>query len=255
MRANRPATPSEQLIRDALVLPVDDGRRARDIDERARREPSRSRRTAQGGARSVVTLDQLRDVSNRLIGPFVDIAERVGLSANAITLIAFALAVLAGVVLYVAGSSPQWYLVGGVLVLVSGFLDVLDGAVARATQTATKAGDYLDHALDRYADVVILAGLAVGVEQYELGLLAITGVLLTAYLGTQAQAVGLGRMYGGLLGRADILVLVGITSIVATWVRADVYGLTVVGWLLVFFAVVSHVTAAQRFVWAWNELR
>ncbi len=202
-----------------------------------------------------MTLDQFRNVSNRLIDPFVSVANRLGLSANAITLIAFALAVAAGVVLYVAGSSPEWYLLGGVLVLLSGFLDVLDGAVARATETASKAGDFLDHALDRYADVVILAGFAVGVEQFELGLLAITGVLLTAYLGTQAQAVGLGRIYGGLLGRADILVLVGLTSVLATWIRTELFGLTIVGWLLVFFAVISHVTALQRFVRAWLALR
>ena len=202
-----------------------------------------------------MTLDQFRHVSNRLIDPFVSVANRLGLSANAITSIAFVLAVAAGVVLYVAGSSPEWYLLGGVLVLLSGFLDVLDGAVARATETASKAGDFLDHALDRYADVVILAGFAVGVEQFELGLLAITGVLLTAYLGTQAQAVGLGRIYGGLLGRADILVLVGITSLLATWIRTELFGLTIVGWLLVFFAVISHVTALQRFIRAWMALR
>ncbi len=202
-----------------------------------------------------MTLDQLRDVSDRAIVPFVSVATRLGLSPNAVTTAAFVVAVVASVMLYVAGSDPRWYLPAGLLVLLSGLLDVLDGALARETGTASEAGDFLDHVLDRYGDVVILGGLALGVEQYVLGLVAITGVLLTAYLGTQAQAVGLGRIYGGLLGRADILVLVGVTSVVATWVRVEVAGLTVVGLLLVFFAVVSHVTALQRFVWAWRDLR
>lgn len=201
-----------------------------------------------------MTLDQFRHISNRAITPFVTAASRLGLSPNAISMLAFGLAVLAGGVLYVAGTNPQWYFLGGVLVLLNGFLDVLDGAVARETNTASKAGDFLDHVLDRYADVVILGGLALGVGRYGLGLLAVTGVLLTAYLGTQAQAVGAGRIYGGLLGRADILVLVGFVSILATWVETTVYGFGIVGLLLIFFAVVSHITALQRCVWTWRSL-
>lgn len=202
-----------------------------------------------------MTLDRFRTVSERLLVPFVSIAVRLGLTANAISVLSLVAAIAAGIALYVAGSAPEWYLGAAVLVLLTGFLDILDGAVARRTDTATEAGDFLDHVIDRYGDVIILGGLAAGVEQYELGLLAITGVLLTAYLGTQAQAVGLGRIYGGLLGRADILVLVGATAIVATWVRTELFGLTVVGLLLAFFAIVSHVTAIQRFVRAWRELR
>ncbi len=201
-----------------------------------------------------MTLDQLRHVSNRAIAPFVAIAVRLGLSANAISIIAFGLAAIAGVALYVAGGDPQWYVVGGLLVLLNGFLDVLDGAVARETGEASDAGDFLDHVLDRYADVLILGGLALGVAQYVLGLLAVTGVLLTAYLGTQAQAVGAGRIYGGLLGRADILVLVGVVSLTAPWVSLQAYGLDSVGWLLVFFAIVSHITALQRVVWTWQKI-
>ena len=201
-----------------------------------------------------MTLDRLRSVSDRAITPFVGVATRLGLSPNAITTIAFVVAAAAGVALYLAGTDPRWYLLGGLLALFSGFLDVLDGAVARETDTASAAGDYLDHVLDRYGDVVILAGLAIGAEELLLGIVVLTGVLLTAYLGTQAQAVGLGRNYGGLLGRADILVLVGGVSLVAAFVHGEYAGFTVVGWLLVGFAVVSHVTALQRFVHGWRRL-
>ncbi|MCL9817956.1 CDP-alcohol phosphatidyltransferase family protein [Natronocalculus amylovorans] len=202
-----------------------------------------------------MTLDQLRDVSDRAIVPFVSVATKLGLSPNAISTLALIVAIAAGIALALAGENTQLYFIAGLLVLFNGFLDVLDGAVARETDTTSKAGDYLDHLIDRYADVLILGGLTVGAQQYELGLLAITGVLLTAYLGTQAQAVGLGRMYGGLLGRADILMLVGIVALLAPWVTRELYGLTIVGLLLAFFAVVSHVTALQRFVWSWKQLR
>lgn len=207
------------------------------------------------GGDSTVTLDRLRNVSDRMLPPFVDVAVRLGLTPNVITVLSFLLAVAAAVALYLGGSEPVWYLPAAVLVALSGFLDILDGAVARETGVASPAGDFLDHTLDRYGDVVILGGLAAGVEQYELGLIAITGVLLTAYLGTQAQAVGLGRIYGGLLGRADIMALTSATAIAAVWIRTEFFGLTLVGLLLVLFAIVSHVTAIQRFVRAWRRLR
>ena len=113
----------------------------------------------------------------------------------------------------------------------------------------------LDHVLDRYADILIISGLAAGVGQYALGLAAITGVLMTSYLGTQAQAVGLDRVYGGLLGRADRLALIGVVATVAAVIDATALGLTAVGWLLVIFAVVGHLTALQRFYYAMRDLR
>src|SRR2546430_14514327 len=48
----------------------------------------------------------------------------------------------------------------------------------------------------------------------EVGMLALLGVLLTSYMGTQAQAVGQGRAYGGILGRADRLVLLFLGGLI-----------------------------------------
>jgi archaetidylinositol phosphate synthase len=77
---------------------------------------------------------------------------------------------------------------------------------------------------------------------------------MTSYLGTQAQAVGLDRVYAGVLGRADRLALSGLIGFAAAFVTTEFYGLSVVGWLLVVFAVVGHVTALQRFSGAWKAL-
>ncbi len=201
-----------------------------------------------------MTLDKLRPLVSRAITPAVTATARLGLSANAITAFSVVTAAGAGYALVLGGSDSSWYLVAAVLVLLTGFFDVLDGALARATDTTSDAGDFLDHTLDRYGDVLILGGLALGVEQYELGMLALTGVLLTAYLGTQAQAIGLERIYGGLLGRADILLLVGVIVGIAAVTNPVRYGLSLVEWTLVFLAVFTHVTAGQRFVWSWQTL-
>jgi len=194
-----------------------------------------------------MTLDQFRPLADRALEPFVVLAKRLGLSPDAVSVVAFALAGGAGGAFYVAGDQSMLYAVGAVLVFANGWLDLVDGALARELAVASAGGDFLDHVLDRYADILMLVGLAAGIGRYDLGLAAVTGVLMTSYLGTQAQAVDLDRVYGGLLGRADRLALIGLIAAVAAVVSQSVRGLTVVGWLLVVFAVVGHLTAIQRF--------
>ncbi|MBV0901205.1 CDP-alcohol phosphatidyltransferase family protein [Haloarcula salina] len=201
-----------------------------------------------------MTLDRFRPLADRMLAPFVSAAKGVGLSPNGVSVIAFLLALGAGGVYAVAARDPLLYLVGAVLVFLNGWLDLVDGALARELNVASSGGDLLDHVLDRYADIGIIVGLAAGVGQWVLGIAAVTGVLMTSYLGTQAQAVGLDRVYGGLLGRADRLALVGVVTGVAAFVRPSLADLTLVGWLLVVFAVVGHVTAAQRFYHAMAAL-
>ena len=201
-----------------------------------------------------MTLDRLRPLADRLLDPFVAGAARVGLTPNAISVLAFLLAAAAGGCFAVAEGEPLLYLVGAVLVFLNGWLDLLDGALARELAVDSRAGDLLDHVLDRYADIVIIVGLAAGIGEWLLGIAAVTGVLMTSYLGTQAQAVDLDRVYGGLLGRADRLALVGATTVVAAFVTRSLGPFTLVGWLLVVFAVVGHLTALQRFYYAMRAL-
>ena len=205
-----------------------------------------------------MTLDQYRDLADRLLAPFVAAADRLGLTPDGVSVVAFGFAVAAGGAFYLA--TPLWYALGALFVFANGWLDLVDGALARAQGVSSEGGDLLDHVLDRYADIAMLVGLAAGIDGYALGLAAVTGVLMTSYLGTQIQAVGLGREYGGLVGRADRLALIGVAAVVAAVslalaaVPVRVVGLSVVGWLLVFFAVVGHLTALQRFWGAWSDL-
>ncbi|GAB3685017.1 CDP-alcohol phosphatidyltransferase family protein [Salinarchaeum chitinilyticum] len=201
-----------------------------------------------------MTLDRLRPLADKGLSPFVTAAARVGLTPNGVSVLAFLVAVVAAGSFVAAGEEPLYFVAGGLLVAVSGWLDLVDGALARRLDVASPAGDLLDHVLDRYADIVLIAGIAAGIERYALGLLAVTGVLMTSYLGTQIQAVGLGREYGGLIGRADRLVLVGVAAVATAAYPDAIESLTIVGWLLVFFAIVGHFTALQRFAGAWRDV-
>ncbi|MFC6614369.1 CDP-alcohol phosphatidyltransferase family protein [Halopenitus salinus] len=200
-----------------------------------------------------MTLDRLRPLADRLLGPWVTAADRVGLTPDWVSVIAFFAAIAAGLAFSLATTAG--YLAGALLVFANGWLDLVDGALAREQGIESSGGDLLDHVLDRYADIAILAGLAAGIGRYGLGLAAVTGVLMTSYLGTQIQAVGLGREYGGLLGRADRLALVGITGALAALHSGSIVAdVGIVGALLALFAVVGHLTALQRFWGAWSDL-
>ncbi|WP_114575662.1 CDP-alcohol phosphatidyltransferase family protein [Saliphagus sp. LR7] len=202
-----------------------------------------------------MTLDQLRPYVAGVIDPFVEGFDRAGFTPNGVSMLAFAVAVAAAIAFALGGVSGRgWYAVGALLVLLNGWLDVIDGALARRQRVASAGGDLLDHVLDRYADIVIIAGLAAGIGSFLLGFLAVTGVVMTSYLGTQAQAVGLERVYGGLVGRADRLAIIAVVGVLAYPLGGAVAGLTIVGWLLVFLAVIGHLTAVQRFLYAWRAL-
>lgn len=201
-----------------------------------------------------MTLDSFRPLADRLMRPLVSGATRVGLTPDGVSVLALVAAVGGGISFWAAGEQPLLYLAGAFLVFLNGVFDLLDGALAREQNVASPAGDLLDHVLDRYADILLIAGLAAGIGEYGLGFLAVTGVLMTSYLGTQAEAVGLDRVYGGLLGRADRLALVGLVAVVAAFSDAAVSGLDSVGWLLVVFAIIGHLTALQRFYYAMRDL-
>ncbi|ELY81575.1 CDP-alcohol phosphatidyltransferase family protein [Natrinema pallidum] len=203
-----------------------------------------------------MTLDRFRPYVSRFLDPFVRGFDRVGMTPNGVSVVAFGMAILAAGAFALGGlEEPIWYAVAAVLVFLNGWLDIVDGALAREQEVASAGGDLLDHVLDRYADIVVIAGLAAGIEDYLLGFAAVTGVVMTSYLGTQAQAVGLDRVYGGLVGRADRLAIIGLAGFLAyPLADATLAGFSLVGWLLVFLAVVGHLTALQRFYYSWIAL-
>ncbi len=197
-----------------------------------------------------MTLDAYRPQVAGVLDLLVRGAMRLRISPNLLSVLSFFLA-LAGGLLYAAGS-----VLGGLAcVAANAVCDSVDGALARAMDQQGPKGDFLDHAIDRYADIFIITGIfAGGFASWQIGVFALTGVLMASYLGTQAQAVGVGRYYGGLLGRADRLVLLMAASVLDLAVGAPVQGMMFLGWVLVLFGLLGHFTALQRFVWVWRRM-
>lgn len=205
------------------------------------------------------------------VAPYVDRLSTPFLawSPNSLSTLALGLAFGAGALsLAVRWTTPLLFLPVALLVFFSGVFDVVDGAVARRTRRTSVRGDFLDHVFDRYADVAIVIGLsASGFAIAPLGLLALVSLLLTSYMGTQAQAVGQGRLYGGLLGRADrLLILAGAAflefdlSLPWPWaptaplshIHALGLTFTVLDLAFLYFVIAGQWTAAAR---AWRVYR
>jgi len=198
-----------------------------------------------------MTLDTFRPHLKWIYRPFVDISIRIGLTPDAFTVAAFFVALFAGIAFYYGE-----VVLGTFFIMCNAAFDSMDGAVARAMNIQSRKGDFLDHVVDRYADIFIITGIfAGGFAPWPIGVFALTGVLMVSYLGTQAQAIGVGRYYGGVLGRADRLFLLIIAGLLNILIPAGVYGLPYLGWLLVIFGAIGHFTAAQRFVFVWKEIK
>lgn len=192
-----------------------------------------------------MTLERMEEAAYSAIEPLVVAADRLDFSPNHVTVLSLAAAFAAAALLFEASAAA--YLAAVPVVALIGVLDVVDGELARRQGTASDRGDYLDHAADRYGDAAVLVGAAAGVKAWVPGFFAVSGVLLTAYMGTQAQAVGVGRIYGGLLARADILALTALASLLAA-IQIGTAGLHPIEIALILFALLGHITAVQRFV-------
>ena len=192
----------------------------------------------------------------------------INVNPNIISWIGLILAFFSGLLFYLSGERGEWQwmlMLGAVIVLVSGYFDALDGKVAKLAGKASKKGDFLDHVFDRYADMFMIGGVAVSAwcDPY-IGMAALVGVLLTSYMGTQAQAVGAPRLYAGLLGRADRVVLSTLFPIImfiALWQGysgyIDIFGYVELSWLeimMLWFAVVGNLTAVQRAIVTWRNM-
>ena len=136
-----------------------------------------------------------------------------GLSANFWTCVGLAFALLSAVVY---GLGVEFGLIiGGVLLLVSGFFDMIDGQVARVTGKTSKKGSYLDSMFDKIAETAIFLGILIGgyAEPY-LVLLAITLSLLVSYARAKSDALNIKLQGVGIGERAERLLVIAIIGII-----------------------------------------
>ena len=199
-----------------------------------------------------MVVDDYRDFGTKILMP---LARRMPLGPMGKSLVSLITAIAAGYSFYMADlDEKHWLLIGALMVFLTAVFDALDGIVARTREIASRRGDLVDHTLDRVADIIIVGGIALGsLVDITLGFAAIIGILMLSYMGTQAQAVGAGREYAGLLGRADRLVVLVLVPIIQYF--SDGYQEWNYMTLMCYgFAIICTASAIYRFNRIWVEL-
>ncbi len=192
-----------------------------------------------------MNLTQLRDAAGRNITrPVVALLARTPLTPSALTWFGFAVSV--GAAVLVAYDS---LLAAGLLVLVAGLFDMLDGALARHTGRVSRFGAVLDSTLDRLSEAAILVAaifLFATEAKVAAAVLAgatLAGAMTVSYLRARTEALGLaGR--SGLFTRPERVIVLALGLLFDQLIVA-----------LVVVAVFSFITAGQRLVGAWRQMK
>lgn len=185
-------------------------------------------------------------VSTRFTDPIVAPLANLGITPNAISITGFVGNVVAAVL-----AAGGYFALAGIIMLLASALDLLDGALARKTGTATRFGGILDSVLDRLSEAAVLGGLLyhytqLGGHTQEITLVyaAVVGSMLVSYVRARALGEGL-DLREGVFTRAERVLLLGAGLII---------GHGIVRWALWTLAALSLFTVAQRVYSVWRRL-
>ena len=159
-----------------------------------------------------------------------------GISPNVWTVVGLVFAFAASLIY---GINVEYSLIlGGIILLVSGFFDIVDGQVARYTNKISKTGGFLDSVFDKIAEVAIFFGILIGgyAEPY-LVFLAITLSLLVSYVRAKADAAQIKLQGIGIGERAERLLVIAIVGIIGFMEIA-----------VIIVVIIASITLIQRLI-------
>jgi len=180
--------------------------------------------------------------------PAAQLLARTRITPNIISWFGFLLA-LAAAALIVTGH----VFAAGLVVLVGGFFDMLDGALARLTNQATRFGAILDSTLDRFAEAAVLLGIMVfylqrqSIGEIILVGLALLGSLMVSYIRARAEAAGL-KCKVGLFTRTERVIILALGLLLSQINYALIIALAII-------VLFSFFTIIQRLLFVWRQTR
>jgi len=187
-------------------------------------------------------------VAYRFTEPVARFLSRTPITPSVITGFGFLLAVGAAALII-----TEHLLAAGFVVLIAGFFDMLDGALARRTNQTTRFGAVLDSTLDRLSEAVLLFGILVlyAGEQSITGILlvsvALIGSLLVSYIRARAEALGL-ECQVGLFTRAERVIVLALGLLLSQVNYALIIALAII-------VMFSFFTAGQRLLYVWRQTK
>jgi len=188
----------------------------------------------------------LTTISNKVISPLA----RRGLDPFILTYSAFGASILTACLYALAVRSKILVVLGGVTLLVAGFLDAIDGELARTTGKVSEKGSFLDSVFDKLGESAVAIGIALsGIASSIVVLVFIVCSLLVSYVRAKAEQLGIEIAGVGLVERAERIIILAVASFIYPfWGKSLEYGLLLI-------AALSVITIVQRVIYAYNRLK
>lgn len=188
-------------------------------------------------------LNKLRPRLQRFINP---IASKIRLHPNILTIIGLIVSICAAYAF-----SQGNLLLGGLLILLSGFFDIIDGAVARENKSKSKFGGFLDSTSDRFADAFIIIGIIYGgFVNWFWGILALLASLSVSYVRARAEVEGI-RCDVGIAERAERLFIILGGAFLGYFINPNFF----MSMAILLVIILGYITVLQRIYHSWKELK
>ena len=170
----------------------------------------------------------------------------LGLSPMYWSMIAFAFAILSSIFFGIStflseqGIVFPSQIIASIMLLISGFFDIVDGSVARVSKRATSRGAFLDSNFDKISEALIFIGIAIGgLSSPILAMIALSTSILVSYLRARAESLGIELKGVGIGERAERLLILSICGFIP--ISGSIQ------WGIIIIIILSSFSFIQRF--------
>jgi archaetidylinositol phosphate synthase len=177
----------------------------------------------------------------------------LGLSPTFWSMIGFAFAILSSIFfgltnfLNQQGLEFPWQVIASILLLISGFFDIVDGSVARVMKKTTTRGAFLDSNFDKVSEALIFIAIAIGgLSNPILAMIALSTSILVSYLRARAESLGIELKGIGVGERAERLLILAICGLIP--ISGSIQ------WGVIIIILISAFSFIQRFMYVLKRI-
>jgi CDP-diacylglycerol--glycerol-3-phosphate 3-phosphatidyltransferase len=190
----------------------------------------------------------------KTLNPLIKLLVKWDINPNTFTVWGFLITAIGSILLMVDSHFVHW---SGVLILVGGICDILDGKLARSSGRVTKFGALFDSSVDRYSEVIMFFGIAafyVRADSYVLSVvtfIALGGSTMVSYVRARAESLGFEAKVG-MMQRPERVVLIGFGALLyfpifhLTLFHVEDFGVTLLEIAVWMVAIFANYTAIHR---------
>lgn len=170
----------------------------------------------------------------------------LGLSPTFWSMTAFAFAILSSIFFGLSNFLSEQGIVfpsqifASIMLLISGFFDIVDGSVARVSKRSTSKGAFLDSNFDKISEALIFIGIAIGgLSSPILAMIALSTSILVSYIRARAESLGIELKGIGIGERAERLLILSICGFIP--ISGSIQ------WGIIIIIILSSFSFIQRF--------